>query len=90
MNSPNLRITEIEESKDSKLKGLQNIFNKIIKVNFHILKKEVAINVQEAYRTPKILDKKRKSSCHIIIKTLNAQNRERILKECKGEKPSNI
>ena len=37
-------------------------------------------NVQEAYRTPNILDQKRKSSRHIMIKTLNAQNKERILK----------
>ena len=28
------------------------------------------INVQEAYRTPNRLDQKRKSSCHIIMKTL--------------------
>jgi hypothetical protein len=37
-------------------------------------------NIQEAYRTPNSLDQKRNSSCHIIVKTLNAQNRERILK----------
>jgi hypothetical protein len=37
-------------------------------------------NVQEAYRTPNILDQKRKSSRHIMIKTLTAQNKERILK----------
>ena len=38
------------------------------------------MNLQEAYRTPNSLDQKRNSSCHIIIKTLNAQNKERILK----------
>ena len=38
------------------------------------------MNIQEAYRTPHSLDQKRKSSYHIIIKTTNAQNKERILK----------
>ena len=38
------------------------------------------IKVQEAYRTPNKWDQKRKSSCHRIIKTLNGQNKERILK----------
>ena len=39
------------------------------------------INLQEAYRTPNDLDQKKKKSCHhIIVKTPNAQNKERILK----------
>ena len=38
------------------------------------------INIQEAYRTPNRLDQKRNSSHHIIVKTPNAQNKERILK----------
>jgi len=38
------------------------------------------IDIQEAYRSPNSLDQKRKSSHHIIVKTPNAQNRERILK----------
>jgi hypothetical protein len=36
------------------------------------------MNIQEAYRTPNRLEKKMNSSCHIIIKTPNAQ--ETILK----------
>ena len=40
----------------------------------------IPINIQEAYRTPIRLDQKRKSSYHIIIKTQNLQNKERILK----------
>ena len=38
------------------------------------------MNIQEAYRTPNSLDQKRNSFHHIIIKTPNAQNKERILK----------
>jgi hypothetical protein len=75
-----MRIIGMEESKDSQLKGPVNIFNKIIEENFAYLKKEMPINIQEAYRTPNRLDQKRNSSCHIIVKTPNAQNKERILK----------
>ena len=80
MRRPNLRIIGVEESEDSQLKGQVNIFNKIIEENFPNLKKEMPMNIQEAYRTPNRLDQKRNSSCHIIIRTPNAQNKERILK----------
>jgi hypothetical protein len=40
----------------------------------------MAIKVEEAHRTPNKWDQKRKTSHHIIIKTLNAQYKERILK----------
>ena len=38
------------------------------------------INIQEASRTPNRLDQKRNSSRHIIIRTANALNKDRILK----------
>jgi hypothetical protein len=38
------------------------------------------VNIQEAYRTPNRLDQKRNSSRHIIIRTTNALNKDRILK----------
>jgi hypothetical protein len=37
-------------------------------------------NTQEPYRIPNRLNQKRNSSSHIIIKTPNAQNKERILR----------
>jgi hypothetical protein len=40
----------------------------------------MAIKVQEAYKRPNKWVQKWKSSHHIIIKTLNIQNKERILK----------
>ena len=52
MKRPNLRIIGVEESEDFQLKGPANIFNKIIEENFPNLKKEMLINIQEAYRTP--------------------------------------
>jgi hypothetical protein len=42
--------------------------------------KEMPMNIQEAYRTPNILDQKRNPFSHIITKTPNAQKKERILK----------
>jgi hypothetical protein len=41
------------------------------------------IKVQETYRISNRLDQKRKSSHHIIIKTVNIQNKERILKSAR-------
>ena len=85
MRRPNLRIIGVDENEDFQLKGPANIFNKIIEENFPNLKKEMPMNIQEAYRTPNSLDQKRNSSCHIIIKTPNAQNKERILKAIRGK-----
>ena len=55
---PNLRIIVIKEGENSQFKGPENIFNKIKEENFPILKKEMTINIQEAYRTPNILTRK--------------------------------
>ena len=43
------------------------------------------MNTRKAYRTPNSLDQKRNSSCHIIIKTPNALNKERILKAVRAK-----
>ena len=59
MRGSNLKITEIEEDEESQLKGPENIFNTIIEENVPNPKKEMAINVQEAYRTPNRLDQKK-------------------------------
>jgi hypothetical protein len=80
MRRPNLRIIGIDENEDYQLKGPANIFNKIIEENFSNLKKEMPMNIQEAYRTPNRLDQKRNSSLHIIIRTTNALNKDRMLK----------
>jgi hypothetical protein len=67
------------------LKGAVNIFNKIIEENFPNLKKEMPMNIQEAYRTPNRLDQKRNSSRQIIIRTTNALNKDRLLKAVRGK-----
>jgi uncharacterized coiled-coil protein SlyX len=90
MRRPNLRIIVIEECKAFQLKGSANIFNKIIEENFPNLKKEMPMSTKEACKTPNRLGQKRNSSCHIIIKIPNAQNKERILKAVRKKRSSNI
>jgi len=68
MRRSNLRIIGREESEASQLKGPVNTFNKIIE-NFPNLKKEMPINIQEAYRTPNRLDQKKK-----LLPSHNSQN----------------
>jgi hypothetical protein len=52
MKRSNPRIVGIEDNNWSpSSKGPENILNKIIEANFHNLKKEMPINIQEPYRT---------------------------------------
>jgi hypothetical protein len=85
MRSPNLRIIGIDENLDFQIKRPVNVFNNIIEENFPNLKKEMLKNIQETYRTPNSLDQKRNSSRHIIIRTTNALNKDRILKVVRGK-----
>jgi hypothetical protein len=71
MKRPKLRLIELEE--DYQLKGPENTFNNVIEENFSNQKKEMPINVQEAYTTPNRLTQKRKFPCYIIIKTLGLE-----------------
>ena len=80
MRRPNQLIIGVDENEDSQLKGPVNIFNKIIEENSPNLKKEMHMNIKQAYRTPNRLDQKRNSSGHIIIRTTNALNKDRVLK----------
>ena len=84
MRRPNLRIIGIDEKEDFQLKGPVNILNKIIEENFPNLKREMPMNIEEAYRTPN-RDQKRNSSPHIVIRTKNAVNKDRILKTVRGK-----
>jgi hypothetical protein len=60
-------------------------FLKIKEENFSYLKKEMPMNIQEAYRTPNRLDWKRNSPRYIIIRTTNGLNKDRILKAVRGK-----
>jgi hypothetical protein len=61
MRRPNLWII-VDENEDFQLKRPVNIFNKIMEENFLNLKKEMTMDIQEAYRTPNKLDQRRNSS----------------------------
>jgi hypothetical protein len=80
MRRPNIWIIGVDENEDFQLKGPANILNKIIEEKFPYLKKEMPVNIQEAYRTPNRLNQKRNSSQPIIKRTTNALNKDRILK----------
>jgi hypothetical protein len=80
LRRPYLSVIGVEKNEDSQFKGPANIVNKIIEENFPNLKKEMPMNIQEAYRTPNRLNQKRNSSQHIITSTTNALNKDRILK----------
>jgi hypothetical protein len=59
---PKLRMIGIDKKEDFQLKGPVNIFNTIIEETFPNLKKEMPMNIQEAYRMPNRLDPKRNST----------------------------
>jgi hypothetical protein len=80
MRIPNLRIIGVDENEHFQFKGPANIFNKIIEENFPNLKNDMPMNIKEAYRIRNRLGQKRNSSRHIIIRTKNALNKDRILK----------
>jgi hypothetical protein len=76
-----LKACATTENEDFQLNGPANIFNKIIEENFSNVKKEMPMNIQKAYTTPNRLDQKRNSSQHIITRTTNALNKERLLRD---------
>jgi hypothetical protein len=79
-----------EEGEEVQIKGMCNIFNKVITENFSNPEKVLPIQVQETSRTSNRLDQNRTSSWHIIIKTTSIKNRERILKAVREKKTNNV
>jgi hypothetical protein len=73
---PNLRIIGIEE-KEVQVKGICNIFNKIITEKFPNLEKVLPIQEQEASRTSNRLDQNRNSPSILSLQ----QKAQRIEKE---------
>jgi hypothetical protein len=82
----NLRIIGIEEGEKMQAKRICNRCNRVITENFPNFNKVLTIWVQEAYRTPDILDENRTSPKHVIIKTTSTENRERMLKAVREKK----
>jgi hypothetical protein len=75
----------IEEGEEIQTKGIDNLFNNIVSENFPNVEKERDIQVQEVYRMPNQQNRQKTTTKKtppeiLIIKTLNMQNKERILK----------
>ena len=65
---------------------VENLFEKIMKVNFPSLVKEIDFQeVQEAQRVPKKLYPRKHTPRHTIITLAKFKDKERILKAAKGE-----
>jgi hypothetical protein len=76
----------IEEGEEVQAKEMCNIFNKIITENFPNLEKTMAIQTQEASRTPNRPDQNRTTPQQIIIKITSTETTERILKAVREKK----
>jgi hypothetical protein len=85
-----LRLIGLEEGEDMQVKGMDNVFSKIIGENVHNLKNGMPAMVQKAYRTANRLDQKRDSPLeHNDQNTKQTEQRKKIMKSCKGKRPNN-
>ena len=87
---PNLSIIGIDESEDLQFKGPANIFNKIMEENFPNLKREMPMNIQEAYRTPNRLDQNRSNFPSHNKQNHKCTTQRKNIKGSKRKTPSNI
>ena len=70
MKHNNICIIGISEDKE-KVKGVENLFEKIMRENFPNLVRDKIIQVQEAYNVSIKMNPKRPTPRHIIIKLTN-------------------
>lgn len=75
----NLQTIGVPEGKQ-KEKGAERLFKVIIAVNFPNLRRNLAIQVHEAHRSPNNLNLKRSSPRYITIKLSKMKDKERNLK----------
>ena len=79
-----IRIIGVPEGEQQQ--EIENLFEQIMKENVPNLAKEIDFQeVQEAQRVPKKLDPKRNTPRHIILKLPKIKDKEKILKEARGE-----
>ena len=64
---------------------IENLFEKIMKVNFPNLVKKINMEVQDSQRIPKQLDPRRNTPRHSIVKLPKIKDKERILKAAKAK-----
>jgi hypothetical protein len=71
---------DIEEGQEVPVKGIDDVLNKIIVENVPNLETYRVIQAKEAFTASTRQDQKRNIPRHIIVKTLNIHNKDRILK----------
>jgi hypothetical protein len=71
-------------------KSIDNLFNRIIAENFPNLEKEIVIQVQEAYRTPKHQDQKKEHPQTYHNQNDQHTEQRKTTESCKREKISYI
>ena len=75
----NIRIIGIPKGVE-KNRGLEEIFEQIVAVNFPNLERETKIRVQEAERTPPKLNHDKPTPCHVIVQFANIRSKDTVLK----------
>ena len=75
----NIRIIGVPEEEEKK-KGSEKIFEENIVENFPTMRKEIATKVQEVQRVPYMINPRRNTPRHILIKLTKIKFKEKILK----------
>ena len=76
---PSIRIIGVPEGKDKK-KDHEKILEEIILENFPKMQKEIITQVQETQRVPNMINPRRNTPRHILIKLTKTKHKEQILK----------
>ena len=89
MKHNNIHIIGIPEGEEEE-QGIETLFEKVMMEKFPNLMREKVRQIHELQRVPIKRNPKRPTARHIIIKMAKFQDEERILKETRGKKGSNI
>lgn len=71
-----MKVLEKEERK----KGTERLFLKIMAIKFPNLERDMVIHIHKAHRSQNIVNPKRSSQKHYVIKLSRIKDKERILK----------
>ena len=82
---PNIRIIVVPEEEDKK-KDHEKILEEIIVENFPKMGKEIDTQVQETQRVPFRINLRQNTPRHILIKLMNINHKEQILKAAREKK----
>ena len=85
MKCSNVRIIGIPEGVERN-RGLEEIFEQILAENFPNLAKETSFRVQEAERTPPMLNYYKRTPHHVIVQFANIRSKDTVLKAARAKK----